>query len=191
VGDGRLRAAVRLEPVERSGASGVGGSGGRRPSVRRGAPRLWARGGVARRSGVRTDTRGCADVPLQQPGFAAGARARRRRVLRAAGVRTGQQPVVVGVGRGGGGDRLSRQDDAGLPGAARFRRCLSGVRGRAVAYSVAAARGRRVCARRVRRLVPAAGRTVAYIVAPVHRRVAARQHRRVGVGLQRVRSADR
>ena len=40
-------------------------------------------------------------------------------------------------------------------------------------------------------LVPAARRAVAAVLAPVHRRFAARQHRRVGLGLQRVRPADR
>ena len=68
---------------------------------------------------------------------------------------------------------------------------VPGVRRRPAAHPAAAVRRgvRRV--RRVRRLVSAAGRAVAIVLAPVHRRIAARQHRRIGLGVQRVGPAHR
>ena len=90
------------------------------------------------------------------------------------------------------GLRLPGQDAAGVPGAAGIRRGVCWWR--AIARCVArlldlAAAGRG--GGRVRRLVSAARRAVAGGLAAVHRRLAARQHRRIGIGLQRVRPADR
>ena len=59
-------------------------------------------GGAAGRRGPRADSGRRADVPLQQSRRAAGAAAGRGRLLRAARLRKGQQPLVVGRrGRGG------------------------------------------------------------------------------------------
>ncbi len=102
-----------------------------------------------------------------------------------------RQPVVDGRGGRGGRLRFPRQDAAGGPGVAELRFGVPGVRRRAAAHPAAAVRrgGRRV--RRVRRLVPAAGRAVAVVLASVHRRISARQHRRIGLGVQRVGPAHR
>ncbi len=89
--------------------------------------------GAARGRGLRADTRGRVDVPVQQPRRAAGADARRGRVLRAARLRARRQPVVAGRRRRRGGLRVPGQDAAGVPGAARLRRRLSDRRRRAAA----------------------------------------------------------
>ena len=163
------------------------------PALRRRPPGQRTGCGAAGRRGVRADAGRRADVPVQQSRRAAGADAGRRRVLRAARVRKGQQPLVVGRGGCRGGIRLPGQDAAGVPGAAGIRRRLSGRRATARCGG-----GWPACsARRSRPWWCPAGWYLLLVelwpsvAAAVHRRLAARQHHRTGVGLQRVRPADR
>ena len=74
---------------------------------------------------------------------------------------------------------------------ARIRGGVSDRRAPPAADPAAAMLARPLGRRGVRRLVSGAGRAVAGGVAAVHRWLAARQHRRIGAGLQRVRPADR
>ena len=132
-----------------------------------------------------------ADVPLQQSRLAAGARPGRGCLLHTARLRKGQQPLVVGRGRRRGGHRLSGQDAAGLPGVAGIPRRVH--RGGQSPASPPLARCGLPCRGdgRVGRVVSASRRIVAVGLAAVHRWIATRQHRRIDVGLQRHRPADR
>ena len=191
VGHGPLGAHLRAELVERAGAAGAGRGGRGRPALRGRTTGPWAGCCAARRCDHGVDAGRRVDVPLQQPRCAAGARPGRRGLLHPARVRKRQQPLVVGRGGRRGRLRLPRQDAAGLSGAAGIHR---GIRGRGEPPAGPSAARCGVAARgdgRLRGVVSAARRAVAVGRPAVHRRIAARQHRRIGVGLQRVRQADR
>jgi|GEM_PF-4496201 len=89
-----------------------------------------------------------------------------------------------------GADLEGQHDLVEVIGGAALRAGLLEFRGRAAADAAAAVGGRAGCVRCIGWLVPPARRDVAVLVPSVHRRLAARQHRRIGVGLQRFRSAD-
>ena len=133
---------------------------------------------------ARADPGRGADVPVQQPGRAAGAADGGGRLLRGAGHRDGQYPLD----RVGGlchGLRLPDQDAAGVPGRPRLR---AGVPGRGSRRGVEArrqARRRRRRDDRLGRLVRRAGQSVACRVQAVHRRLVRQQPVATGVGLQR------
>ena len=127
VGNGRLGAHFRVEPVERACAAGARRCGGGRSRSTPRVRRVSGPGAALLAAAVMALTPGRrVDVPVQQPGRVTGARACRRRLLHAACVREGQQPLVVGRGRGRGRLRLSGQDAAGLAGVAGIHRGVPG-----------------------------------------------------------------
>ena len=123
-------------------------------------------GGAAGRRGVRADAGGCVDVPVQQPRRAAGAAARRGRLLRAAGLRARQRA---------GGGWSARVPRSGVGFLAKMLQAFLVLPAFGLAYLIAAAvplrtrllrlARRRGGAGRLRRLVPAARRAVAGLVA--------------------------
>ena len=80
-----------LVPQALEGVAAVG------PALCGGPTRRRAGCRTARRSGDRGDARRRVDLPLQQSRRPVGAAARRRRLLRPAGMRKGFQPMVVGA----------------------------------------------------------------------------------------------
>ncbi len=85
VGHGAVGAGVRAELLERAGAAGAGGGRLGGAAVRGGAPLVRARRRAAGRGGAGADPGGRADVPVQQPGRAAGAADDRRPRTRRSG----------------------------------------------------------------------------------------------------------
>ena len=121
-----------LELVEPAGSAGAGGRRHRRRAVRGGAPVVGTGGGSDRRSRGRRHTGRRTHVPLQQPGRAAHAAARLRR-LRDPACRRRRKDAVAGPGRSVRGLRLPHEDAAGLHRAARLRARVSDRRSAPVA----------------------------------------------------------
>ena len=95
VGDGALGPHVRRQLVEHPRAAGARGRRLRRRCCTLTVRRWFGAGRrAARRRRPRADAGRGADVPLQQPGRAAGAAARRRRLRDAAGRRGRQHPLA-------------------------------------------------------------------------------------------------
>ena len=94
LGDGAVRADLRLQLVEHAGAGRAGRRRLGRPALRGGAPLVRAGRWPVRRRGARADPGGRADVPVQQPGRDPGAAARRGRLLRGARDREGQREMA-------------------------------------------------------------------------------------------------
>ena len=188
LGDDAQRADLRLQLLEPAGAAGADGRRVRRPAARGRPPLGRARRGPARRRRAGPDPRGRADVPVRQPGRAAGAAARRRRLRDGARDRRGlDQGVHVVARRRRRGRRLRVPDQDG-PGTAGRPGVRAGLPGRGpdpAAHAAAAAPGRAGLDDRVGGLVRRAGRAVAGRLAPVHRRLHDELPARAGAGLQR------
>ena len=140
VGDRAVGAPVRHEQLVGDGAAGADGRCGRRSAVLRGAARVLrpqprCGRGTAGRCGAGGHARGGVDVPLQQPRRAVGAVADGGRLLPDA---RGDSRIVAlaDARRHRHGHRVSHQDAAGLPGAARLRPCLPACRADVLGASV-------------------------------------------------------
>ena len=187
VGDGDVRADLRLRQLEHAGAAGAGGRRGGGAAVRR--DQALVRGGRRPAGGSAAGDhpgRG-ADVPLQQPRRAARVPARRERVLpdprdRASGHQVGD--------RGRNDDRpgVPREDDAGVPRAAGVRAGLPRGRPHGVAPAPRATARRRAGDRRQLRLVGGDRGAVAGELASDDRRLARQQHLQPDLRLQRPRA---
>ena len=194
VGDDPQRADLRLQLVEPAGAAGADGRRVRRPAARGRPPLGRARRGPARRRRAGPDPRGRADVPLRQPGRAAGAAARRRRLRDGAGDRRDYGEGVYLVARRrrrGRRRRLPHEDGAG---AARRPGVRAGLPRRGpdpAAHATAATPRRAGLDDRVGGLVHRTGRAVAGRLASVHRRLDDQLAARAGAGLQRPGPASR
>ena len=123
VADGDLGPDLRPQLVEHARAAGARGRRDGRTGLPLRAALVQRAGRPPRRSGGGADARGRHDVPLQQPGRAAGAPADRRHLRHHARPGAGADQVD-GPGRSAHRVRLHHQDAAGLPDPPRHGRRL-------------------------------------------------------------------
>ena len=188
VGHGAFGADLRLLELEHARTPSPGRCRLSRDPLRDGQALVRRAGRPAGRRGLGVDTRGGADVPLQQPRRAARAASRRERLHPHPCAREGRNPLARGH-RSAARFCLLGQDDAGLHrGSGVLLRVPS--RGAHVAGSAhQAARGVHRGPGRGRRLVGDDSRALAGRVAADDRWLARQQHLEPDLRLQRIRPA--